>query len=57
MNTTTIIVIVLLAAAIVAAAFFLIRRRRSQALRKDFGPEYKHALDEYASRPPSQKPP
>ena len=50
MNTTTIIVIVLVAAAIVAAAFFFIRRRRSLALRKDFGPEYKHALDEYGDQ-------
>jgi FtsZ-interacting cell division protein ZipA len=49
-NTATIIVIVLVAAAIVAAAFFFIRRRRSLALRKDFGPEYKHALDEYGDQ-------
>ena len=52
MNTTTIIIlaVVVVLIAIAVAAFFYFRRRRSENLRKQFGPEYRHAVDQYGDQ-------
>jgi type II secretory pathway pseudopilin PulG len=50
MNTTSIIIFALLAVLIVIGLFFYIRGRRSEKLRKQFGPEYKRALDQYGDQ-------
>jgi hypothetical protein len=50
MNTTTLIIFVLLAVLIAIGVFFYIRGRRSEKLRKQFGPEYKRALDQYGDQ-------
>ena len=50
MNTTAIIILALVIVAIAVGAFLYVRRRRSETLRKDFGPEYKRALDQYGDR-------
>lgn len=48
MNTTEIIFIIAVAVvAIAAVAFWYTRRRRSETLRKEFGPEYRRAVDKY----------
>ena len=48
MNTTALIIIgAVIVVAIIIGAFFYMRRRRSELLRKDFGPEYKRAVDQY----------
>lgn len=47
MNTTTIVILALVVVLIAVAAFFYLRRRRSENLRKQFGPEYKRAVDQY----------
>src|ERR1043166_7585980 len=50
MNTTLIIVLVVLAALIVVGIFLYVRGRRSEQLRKQFGPEYKRAVDQYGDQ-------
>ena len=50
MNTTAIIIIALVIVAIAVGTFLYMRRRRSEVLRKDFGPEYKRALDHYGDQ-------
>jgi hypothetical protein len=50
MNTTTAIIFALLAVLIVVGVFFYIRGRRSEKLRKQFGPEYKRAVDQYGDQ-------
>ena len=50
MNTTTIIVLAIVLVLIAVAAFFYFRRRRSENLRKQFGPEYKRAVDQYGDQ-------
>ena len=50
MNTAAIIVIALVVVAIAIAAFLYTRRRRSRILRKEFGPEYKRALDQHGDQ-------
>ena len=46
----TLLLIVLIIVAIIIAAFLYIRRRRSRTLRKEFGPEYKRALNQYGDQ-------
>src|SRR2546421_4532853 len=50
LNTTTIIVLAIVVVLIAVAAFFYFRRRRSENLRKQFGPEYKRAVDQYGDQ-------
>jgi hypothetical protein len=50
MNTTAAIIFALLAVLIVLGVFFYIRGRRSEKLRKQFGPEYKRAIDQYGDQ-------
>ena len=47
MNTTTIVILVIALIAIAISIVLYLRLRRSQVLRKDFGPEYERALDQY----------
>jgi len=49
-STALIVIVVLVIVAIAIVAFLYIRRRRSRTLRKDFGPEYKRALDQYGDQ-------
>jgi FtsZ-interacting cell division protein ZipA len=52
MDTNTlwiVIVVVLVIAAIILALVMTTRRRRTSGLKGQFGPEYKHAVDEYGS--------
>jgi len=49
-NTTTLVILGLVLIVIVVAAiglFIFMRRRRSESLRKQFGPEYKHAVNQF----------
>ena len=50
MNTTAFVILVIVIVAIAAGVFFYLRRRRSENLRKQFGPEYKHAVDQYGDQ-------
>src|SRR4030095_1253300 len=51
MNTTALIILAaVVIVAIALAAFFYFRRRRSENLRKQFGPEYKRAVDQYGDQ-------
>ena len=50
LNTTTIIVLAVVVVLIGIAAFFYFRRRRSENLHKQFGPEYKRAVDQYGDQ-------
>ena len=50
MNTAAIIIIALVVVAIAIAAFLYTLRRRSRILRKEFGPEYKRALDQHGDQ-------
>jgi hypothetical protein len=50
MKTAVIILIVVVAIAIIVGVFLYSRRRRTQNLRKQFGPEYKHAVDQYGDQ-------
>jgi hypothetical protein len=49
-NTATLVIIVLVVVAIAVGVFLYLRRRRSETLRKDFGPEYKRALDQFGDQ-------
>jgi FtsZ-interacting cell division protein ZipA len=50
MNTTAFVILAIVIVAIAVGAFFYLRRRRSETLRKQFGPEYKHAVDQYGDQ-------
>ena len=50
MSTTAFVIIVLAAVAVAVGIFLYLRRRRSEALRKDFGPEYKRTLDQFGDQ-------
>src|SRR5207253_7297208 len=50
MNTTAFVILAIVIIAIAVAAFFYLRRRRSENLRKQFGPEYKRAVDQYGDQ-------
>ena len=50
MNTTAVVIIVIIAVAIAISAFLYVRRRRSMLLRRQFGPEYKHAVHQYGDQ-------
>src|SRR5437588_2210551 len=50
MNTTAFVILAIVVVAIAAGAFFYLRRRRSENLRKQFGPEYKRAVDQYGDQ-------
>jgi hypothetical protein len=50
MNTTLIIVLVVLALLIVIGIVLYVRGRRSEQLRKQFGPEYDRAIDQYGGQ-------
>jgi hypothetical protein len=52
LNTSTIIILaaIVVLIALAVAAFFYFRRRRSENLRKQFGPEYKYAVDQYGDQ-------
>jgi len=50
MNTTTIIILAVFVIVIAIGAFLYFRRRRSENLHKQFGPEYKRAVDEYGDQ-------
>jgi type II secretory pathway pseudopilin PulG len=50
MNTTLIIILAVLAVLIVIGIFLYVRGRRSEQLRKQFGPEYKRAVDQYGDQ-------
>lgn len=51
MKTAIIILVIIVAIAIVIVALVYSRRRRmTQSLRKQFGPEYKHAVHEYGNQ-------
>ena len=47
MNTTGLVILAIVIVAIAVAAFFYLQRRRSESLQKQFGPEYKRAVDKY----------
>ena len=50
MNTTAFVILAIVIIAIAVGAFFYLRRRRSENLRKQFGPEYKRAVDQYGDQ-------
>jgi FtsZ-interacting cell division protein ZipA len=50
MNTTALVILAIVIIAIAVGAFFYLRRRRSENLRKQFGPEYKRAVDQYGDQ-------
>src|ERR671939_125478 len=50
MSTTVLIIAVVVVVLIAVAAFFYSRRRRSEQLQKQFGPEYKRAVDQYGDQ-------
>src|SRR5213082_3491604 len=50
MNTTAFIILAVVVAGIAVGAFLFVRRRRSENLRKQFGPEYKRAVDQYGDQ-------
>jgi len=50
MNTTTIIILAVFVIVIAIGAFLYFRRRRSENLHKQFGPEYKRAVDQYGDQ-------
>src|SRR6266487_1612200 len=51
MNTTALVILIIVVAmALAVGAFLYFRRRRSENLRKQFGPEYKHAVDQYGDQ-------
>lgn len=50
MNTTAFVILAIVIVAIAVAVFLYLRRRRSENLRKQFGPEYKHAVDQYGDQ-------
>jgi hypothetical protein len=47
MNTTAVVILAIVIVAVAIGVFFYLRRRRSENLRKQFGPEYKRAVDQY----------
>src|SRR5438874_3987154 len=50
MNTTALAVLAVVVILIAVGVFLYMRRRRSDNLRKQFGPEYKQALDQYGDQ-------
>ena len=50
MNTTALIILAVVVAGIAVGAFLFVRRLRSENLRKQFGPEYKRAVDQYGDQ-------
>ena len=50
MDTTALLILAIVVVVIAVAAFLFIRRRRSENLRKQFGPEYKRAVDQYGDQ-------
>src|SRR5207249_7827288 len=51
MNTTALVILIIVVAmALAVGAFLYFRRRRTENLRKQFGPEYKHAVDQYGDQ-------
>ena len=50
MNTTALVVLAVVVVVIAVGVFLYIRRRRSDNLRKQFGPEYKRAIDQYGDQ-------
>jgi len=50
LDTTALVILAIVAVVIAVAAFLFIRRRRSENLRKQFGPEYKRAVDQYGDQ-------
>jgi len=50
MNTTALVVLAVVVVVIAVGVFLYIRRRRSDNLRKQFGPEYKRAVDQYGDQ-------
>ncbi len=50
MNTTAFVILAIVIIGLAVGAFFYLRRRRSENLRKQFGPEYKHAVDQYGDQ-------
>src|SRR5437868_5540195 len=50
MNTTALLVLAVVVVVIAVGVFLYIRRRRSDNLRKQFGPEYKRAVDQYGDQ-------
>jgi hypothetical protein len=50
MNTTAFVILAVVIVAIAVGVFFYLRRRRSENLRKQFGPEYKRAVDQYGDQ-------
>src|SRR5438128_6968313 len=51
MNTTALVILIIVVAmALAVGAFLYFRRRRSENLRKQFGPEYRHAVDQYGDQ-------
>jgi FtsZ-interacting cell division protein ZipA len=51
MNTTALVILVIIAAvALIVGAIVYIRHRRTENLRRQFGPEYKRALDRYGDQ-------
>lgn len=50
MSTTALIIIAIVIVLVVIGLFFLWQRRRTENLREQFGPEYKHAVDQYGDQ-------
>jgi hypothetical protein len=50
MNTTVLVILAVVVVLITVGAFLYVRRRRSEQLRKQFGPEYKRAIDQYGDQ-------
>jgi len=49
-STASIVILVIALAAIATSVILYVRLRRSQILRKEFGPEYERALDQYGDQ-------
>ena len=54
MNTTAAILVIVGVVLIALGLFILMRQRRSRSLRKQFGPEYKHAVRSYGGKRKAQ---
>src|SRR5438132_7151211 len=50
MNNTAFAILAIVMVAIAVGVFFYLRRRRSENLRRQFGPEYKRAVDQYGDQ-------
>ena len=50
MSTTALIIVAVIIVLVAIGLFFLWQRRRTENLQEQFGPEYKHAVDQYGDQ-------